>query len=79
MTDNERERNEGLGRAVAGVSWFLFAAKFIVVTTVLALVVLYFAGKPLWIAPIAAVAVFTLYKIVLRLIWKLIEGISDRE
>ncbi len=70
---DENKRYEKLGRAAAGFSWFLFAAKFLVVTTIIALIILYLLGKPLWIAPIIAVIVFTLYKLVWGLIWKIIE------
>ena len=45
MAYNEHDRNENLGRAVVGISWFIFAAKFIVIVAVIALVVLYFFGK----------------------------------
>ena len=55
---SENEQNEKMGRAVVGIAWIIFAAKFIIIATVVALVILYFIGKPLWIAPIAAVIVF---------------------
>ncbi len=54
---NEQERNEKLGRTVVGIGWFIFVFKFLVITSVIAGTVLYFLGKPLWIAPIIAVAV----------------------
>ena len=79
MASNEREQNEKLGQAVAGISWFIFAAKFIVITTVIALAVLYFIGKPLWIAPIIAVGAFAVYRLFLRLMWKLVEWASRQK
>ena len=79
MASNEQERNEKLGQAVVGISWFIFAAKFIVITTVIALAVLYFLGKPLWIAPIIAVGAFAVYRLFLRLIWKLVEWASRQK
>ncbi len=79
MAYNEQDRNEKLGQAVVGISWFIFAAKFIVIAAVIALVVLYFIGKPLWLAPIIAIGAFALYRLVLRLIWKLIEKISGQK
>nr|MCR4990767.1 hypothetical protein [Lachnospiraceae bacterium] len=63
---NEDKRNEKLGRAAVGVMWFLFAAKFLIVATLIALVALYFLHKPLWIAPLIAIGVFALY----RLFWR---------
>ena len=79
MASNEQERNEKLGQAVVGISWFIFATKFIVITTVIALIVLYFIGKPLWIAPIIAVGAFAVYRLFLRLIWKLVEWASRQK
>ena len=73
MASDERERNEKLGQAVVGISWFIFAAKFLVITTLIALIILYFLGKPLWIAPIIAVGAFAVYRLFLRLIWKLVD------
>ena len=79
MASNEQERNEKLGRAVVGISWFIYAAKFLVITTVIALAVLYFIGKPLWIAPIIAVGAFAVYRLILRLMWKLVEWVSRQK
>ncbi len=45
MAYNEQERNEKLGQVVVGISWFIFATKFIVIAAVIALVVLYFIRK----------------------------------
>ena len=79
MASNEQERNEKLVQAVVGISWFIFAAKFIVITTVIALAALYFLGKPLWIAPIIAVGAFAVYRLFLRLMWKLVEWASSQK
>ena len=79
MASNEQERNEKLGQAVVGISWFIFAAKFLVITTLIALVVMYFLGKPLWIAPIIAVGAFAVYRLFLRLIWKLVDWVSRQK
>ncbi len=79
MAYNEQERNEKLGQAVVGISWFIFAAKFIVIASVIALVVLYFIGKPLWLAPIIAIGAFAVYRLALRLVWKLIEMVSTQK
>ena len=73
---NEDERNEKLGRTVVNIRWFLFAAKIILVTTLVAGIVLYFLKKPLWIAPIIGVGVFLIYRLIWRLIWLLITWAS---
>ena len=71
MDDNNRD--EKLGRAIVGVTWLIFAARFLLIVTAIALVVLYFIGKPLWMAPIIAVVIFAVYRLLWRLIWKFIE------
>ena len=75
---SENEQNEKMGRAVVGIVWIIFAAKFIIIATVVALVILYFIGKPLWIAPIAAVIVFAAYRILWGSIWRLISRLTMR-
>ena len=75
---SENELNEKMGRAVVGIAWIIFAAKFIIIATGVALVILYFIGKPLWIAPIAAVIVFAAYRILWGSIWRLISRLTMR-
>ena len=70
---DDDKRDEKIGRAIVGVTWLIFAAKFILITTVIALVVLYFLGRPLWLAPIIAVVIFAVYRLFWRLIWKFVE------
>ncbi|MCR5673718.1 MAG: hypothetical protein K6F87_08415 [Lachnospiraceae bacterium] len=67
------KRDEKIGRAIVGITWLIFAAKFILIVTVLALVVLYFIGKPLWLAPLIAIGVFAVYRLCWRLVWLFIE------
>ena len=73
MANSQEERDEKLGRAIVTLSWWLFAIKFLVVATVIAGVVVYFLGKPLWIAPLIAIGVFIVYRLIWRLIWVFIE------
>ena len=68
MTHDQDKRDEKLGRAIVTLSWWIFAAKFLFITTVIAGIVIYLIGKQLWIAPLIAVGVFILY----RLIWRLV-------
>ncbi len=70
---DEDKRDETLGRAIVGVTWLIFAARFLLITTVIALVILYFIDKPLWIAPVAAVVIFIVYRLLWRLVWLFIE------
>lgn len=65
---NEDKRDEQLGRAITGIAWIFFAVKFIAVVTLIALAVLWFLGKPLWLAPVIAAGVFIVYRLGLRLV-----------
>ena len=76
MSDDQDKKYLKLGLAAGWISWILFAVKFLLVTTLVALAVLFFLKKPLWIAPIIALILFALYRLVWRGIWKLIELIS---
>jgi len=55
MDVNEDQKNEKIGRAIVNITWFWFAAKFIVITTVIAGIVIYLINKPLWIAPLRTI------------------------
>ena len=70
---NEDQKNEKIGRTIVNITWFIFAAKFIIVATVIAGIILYLIDKPLWIAPITGVALFTVYRLIWRLVWVFIE------
>lgn len=75
---NEDEKNEKIGRTIVNVTWFLFAAKFIVSVTVVAGIVLYFMDKPLWIAPVIGIGAFIIYRLVWRLVWMFIGWASKQ-
>ena len=62
------ENDEKIGKAIVNIRWFVFAAKFIMVVSLIVLVILFFMERPLWIAPIIGVFAFVVY----RLIWRLI-------
>ncbi len=71
---DENNRDEKIGRAVSGFARFLFVVKFlVVVTVVIALPVMYFLGRPLWMAPVFAVILYVIYRLVWRLVFKFIE------
>jgi|GEM_PF-3559872 len=78
MADTQDKRDEKIGRAIVTFSWLIFAAKFLIVATIIAGVVIFFLEKPLWIAPIVAVILFIIYRLILRLIWRFIEW-ADRQ
>ena len=78
MDVNEDKKNEKIGRAIVNVTWFLFAARFIVIATVIAGIVLYFINMPLWIAPVIGVGLFIVYRLIWRLIWMFIGWASKQ-
>ena len=78
MATDQDERDEKIGRTIVTISWWIFAAKFLIVATVIAGIVLYFLGKPLWIAPLTAVGLFIVYRLIWRLIWMFIEWAGGR-
>ena len=69
MDVNEDKKNEKIGRAIVNVSWFIFVAKFIIVATLVAGIVIYIMGRPLWLAPVIAVCLFIIYRLIWRLVW----------
>ncbi len=73
MADTQDKRDEKIGRAIVTFSWWIFAAKFLVVATIIAGIVIFFLGKPLWIAPVAAIILFIIYKLIWKLVWRFIE------
>ena len=62
------DSDEKIGKTIVNIRWFVFAAKFIIVVTLIAFVILYFLERSLWIAPIIGVCAFVVY----RLIWRII-------
>ena len=69
MAMNQDERDEKLGRAILTLNWWIFAVKFLVIVTVIAGIAIYSLGKPLWIAPVIAIGLFIIYRVIWRLIW----------
>ena len=72
--NEQDEKYEKLGHAVMGAAWVFYALRFILAVSVVSLVVLWLIHKPLWIAPIAGVLVFTVYRIIWRLFFDLSDG-----
>ena len=69
MAMNQDERDEKLGRVILTLNWWIFAAKFLIIVTVRAGIVIYFLGKPLRIAPLIAIGIFIIYRLIWRLVW----------
>ncbi len=65
MKIEESAQNEKLGRAFNRIAWILYAIRFIAIVSVIALAVLYFLKKPLWIAPVIAVGLYLFYRIII--------------
>ncbi len=55
MSELQDKRDEKIGGAIVNISWWIFAAKFLVIVTVIAGIVLYLIHKPLWIAPLIGI------------------------
>ena len=70
MPDDHKD--EKIGRAIVNLRWLIFAAKCISTVTVVSLVVLFFLEKPLWIAPVIGVGAYIVYRVIWRLICRLI-------
>ena len=74
---NEDRKNEKSGRTILTLSWWLFAAKFLIIVTVITAIVLYFLGKPLWLAPVIAIGIFFIYRCIWRLILLFIDWAAN--
>ena len=68
MNDEDR-KYEKIGRTVTKVTYWLFAARFILMVSIVALVVLLIIRKPLYWAPLIGIAVFLIYRFFWRLIF----------
>lgn len=62
------KKYETIGRTVWRIGYLLYAVRVIAVVSLIALAVLYFLNKPLWLAPIIGTAVFLIYRLIYRLI-----------
>ena len=68
MNDEDR-KYEKIGRTVTKVTYWLFAARFILTVSIVALVVLLIIQKPLYWAPVIGIAAFLIYRFFWRLIF----------
>lgn len=72
MDKNDDKKYERTGKAVFGIAYFLFALKYTAVFSLVALAILWFCGKPLWLSPVFGIAAFLIYRFFRRLILTLI-------
>ncbi len=79
MAKNEDLQNEKWGSGIVGITWILFAIRFLAVVSLIALALLYFLGKPLWIAPVIAVALFIVYRLCFRLVFYCIGRVAGKQ
>ncbi len=71
MANNQSEQDKKyikMGAAIAGITWILYAVKFIVTVTIISGIILFILHKPLWLAPVIAVALFTVYRLICRIL-----------
>ncbi|MBR6702077.1 MAG: hypothetical protein IKI78_02920 [Clostridia bacterium] len=64
----EDEKYEKIGKTVFSITYFVFALRMTVFFSAAALIILLIIHKPLWIAPVAGVAAFLVYRGIRRLI-----------
>lgn len=74
---SEDERCERLGSAIFSVTYLLRALKMIGSATLIFGVIFHFTGVKLWFAPIAGVAVWLIYRGIIRLIFRSVSKLSD--
>lgn len=70
--NDPNETADKIGIAFMTLSYILFALKFIAVTSLIALGILWLIHKPLWIAPIVGVLLFLLYRALWRLFFRFV-------
>lgn len=72
IPDNENnQRDEKLGRLVFNISYWIYAIRFVFIDSLLALILLYFIHKPLWLSPVIGCAAFILWRSLRRFILKI--------
>ena len=70
-------QNDTIGRTLMTLMWIWFTIKFIGITSLIALLVLWIIRKPLWLAPIIAVGLYFVYRLFRMLFLMLIGMIGE--
>lgn len=65
---DEDKKYETIGRTICSISYLVYALKIVALISVIALVVLYFLHKPLWLAPVIGFVMFWIYRSIRRMI-----------
>ena len=71
-SSKEDQQYETIGRTICTIHYLFFALKFIAVASGIALVILFFLRKPLWLAPVIGIVIFWIYRSVRRMIFSAI-------
>lgn len=72
-----KKQDEKIGRAMVTLMWIWFTIKFIGITSLLALLVLWILRKPLWLSPIIAVGLYIVYRSIRMLFVMLLAMIGE--
>lgn len=75
MRRTQDEKYEALGKTIFSLTYLFFALRFILIASGIALAVLYLFHKPLWIAPLAGIGAFLVYRAFYRLLLRFFIGL----
>lgn len=78
MNRCEDEKNEVIGKTVFSIAYLLYALRFILIASAVALAALFFLDLPLWLAPVAGIIIFLIYRVFYRLILRFFIGLSKQ-
>ncbi len=78
MNRCEDEKNEVIGKTVFSIAYLLYALRFILIASAVALAVLFFLDLPLWLAPVAGIIIFLIYRVFYWLILRFFIGLSKQ-
>ena len=73
---NDDKKYEKIGRTITSITYWIFALKIIAAVSIIAAVVLFVLGKPLYFAPLIGIGVFLIYRFFWRLIFWLFYKLS---
>ncbi len=66
------KKNESIGKVAFTFMYLWYTIKYTALFSLIALAVLYFLKKPLWLAPIIGFGVFVVYRLIRRLFFVLV-------
>ena len=68
----EDEKYEKIGKTIFSITYLLFALRMTAFFSAAAFIILLIIGKPLWIAPIAGIIAFLIWRSIRRLILRIL-------